>query len=142
MNAVCKYNYDPIAGRLPVELYAAPVSTTLPTSCPTASSRSVVSRARCGLGRNRTRHRRTARRLPWAVSTYVSLLACGGEWSERAGVIVAGTFLGDHRGEIGRPRQTSKRWGRAQRALRQSKWLVEGGQVTGGFGASGGPASR
>lgn len=131
MNAVCKYNYDPIAGRLPVELYAAlgvedladklpdrivevgGVAGTLSDSA--ATELGIAARPIVAVG---------------GIDAHVSLLACGGELNGLVSV-VAGTSSAII-AEIDTPTSTNEIWGPYPRALRQNKWLVEGGQVTSG----------
>ena len=131
MNAVCKYNYDALAGRYPVELYAAlgvadlveklpdaivPVGVVAgPLTAEAAEALGVTPSAPLAVG---------------GIDAHVSLLACGGTG---AGVVslVCGTSSAVV-AEVDEPTRTTEVWGPYPHALRTSKWLVEGGQVTSG----------
>ncbi|MDZ7930910.1 MAG: FGGY-family carbohydrate kinase [Rhodococcus sp. (in: high G+C Gram-positive bacteria)] len=131
MNAVCKYNYDSVSGRLPQELYDAlgvgELVVKLPdTILPVGSSAGTVSAcaaeelgiaadAVVGVG---------------GIDAHVSLLACGGK-PEGLVSLVSGTSTAIIT-EIDDPCDTSEVWGPYPHALRQGKWLVEGGQITSG----------
>lgn len=131
MNAVCKYNYDPIAGRLPVELYAALGVEDLADKLPdrivevggVAGTLSASAAEELGI---------TGRPViaVGGIDAHVSLLACGGELNGLVSV-VAGTSSAIT-AEIDTPTSTNEIWGPYPWALRQNKWLVEGGQVTSG----------
>ncbi len=131
MNAVCKYNYDPIAGRLPVELYAALGVDDLADKLPdrivevggVAGTLSASAATELGI---------TGRPViaVGGIDAHVSLLACGGELNGLVS-IVAGTSSAII-AEVDVPTSTNEIWGPYPRALRQNKWLVEGGQVTSG----------
>ncbi|MGI3779534.1 MAG: FGGY-family carbohydrate kinase [Janthinobacterium lividum] len=136
MNAVCKYNYDAVAGRFPVELYealgVADLVAKLPdVILPVGSLAGTVSgTAAEALG--------IAPGAPVAVGgidAHVSLLACGGS---SAGLVslVSGTSSAIV-AEIDEPSDptavgTTEVWGPYPHALRTSRWLVEGGQVSSG----------
>ena len=130
MNAVCKYNYDSLQGRFPTELYAAlgmadlvpklpdeilPVGSVAgPLTAAAAAQLGVVAGVPVCVG---------------GIDAHVSLLACG----TPAGVVslVSGTSSAIV-AEVDDPVDTAEVWGPYPHALRTSKWLVEGGQVTSG----------
>ena len=137
MNAVCKYNYDALAGRHPVELYAAlgvgdlverlpdsvvPVGTAAgPLSAEAADALGVEPGAVVAVG---------------GIDAHVSLLACGGSG---AGLVslVSGTSSAlvaelDEPDDPAGVTVTEEIWGPYPHALRTSRWLVEGGQVSSG----------
>ena len=131
MNAVCKYNYDPIERRFPVELYEALGVGDLVGRLPdriqpvgsVAGSLTTTAAAEMGI----------ASGAPVAVGgidAHVSLLACG---DSDGGLVslVSGTSSAII-AEVDEPVATYELWGPYPRALRESKWLVEGGQVTSG----------
>jgi ribulose kinase len=131
MNAVCKYNYDALAGRYPVELYAALDVADLVEKLPDTIVQvgglagPLTAEAAEALG--------VAAGAPVAVGgidAHVSLLACGGS---SAGLVslVCGTSSAVV-AEVDEPTRTTEVWGPYPDALRTSKWLVEGGQVTSG----------
>ena len=137
MNAVCKYNYDALAGRFPFELYAALGVSDLVEKLPDvvlpvgALAGPLSAAAASALG--------VAPGTPVAVGgidAHVSLLACGGT---PAGLVslVSGTSSAIV-AEIDAPDQaedavtTTEVWGPYPHALRESRWLVEGGQVSSG----------
>jgi ribulose kinase len=131
LNAVCKYNWDPLAGRFPDDLYAAlgvddlvgrlpdtivPVGSVAgPVAAAAAAELGVPSAALVAVG---------------GIDAHVSLLACG---ATCAGLVslVSGTSSAIV-AEVDQPTVTSEVWGPYPQALRTSKWLVEGGQVTSG----------
>jgi ribulose kinase len=131
MNAVCKYNWDPLAGRFPDDLYAAlgvadlvaklpdrivPVGSVAGPVTPAAAAELGVSPdALVAVG---------------GIDAHVSLLSCGGSCD---GVVslVSGTSSAIV-AEVDEPTVTTEVWGPYPQALRTSKWLVEGGQVTSG----------
>lgn len=131
MNAVCKYNYDPIAGRLPTELYAALGVPDLADKLPdhivevggVAGTLSASAAADLGISDRPVV-------AVGGIDAHVSLLACGGELNGLVSV-VAGTSSAII-AEIDAPTSTREIWGPYPRALRQNKWLVEGGQVSSG----------
>ena len=131
MNAVCKYNYDTINRRFPVELYEALGIGDLVASCPTRSCPSVPSRAPSP--RRSPPNSASPGAPPVAVGgidAHVSLLACGGSMD---GVVslVSGTSSAII-AEVDEPVLTTEVWGPYPQALRPAKWLVEGGQITSG----------
>lgn len=131
MNAVCKYNYDSVESRLPQELYDAlgigELSAKLPdTILPVGASAGVVSaRAAEELGISAD-----AVVGVGGIDAHVSLLACGGK-PEGLVSLVSGTSTAIIT-EIDDPCDTGEVWGPYPHALRQDKWLVEGGQITSG----------
>jgi ribulose kinase len=137
MNAVCKYNYDALAGRFPLELYAALGVADLVDRLPDvvlpvgALAGQLSPAAASALG--------VAPGAPVAVGgidAHVSLLACGGA---SAGLVslVSGTSSAivaeiDASADPAGPVTTTEVWGPYPHALRESRWLVEGGQVSSG----------
>jgi len=131
MNAVCKYNYDPRARRFPQELYDAlgvgDLTAKLPTSIlpvgGVAGLLTVAAAAEIGIEPG-------AVVAVGGIDAHVSLLACGGDCD---GVVslVSGTSSAII-AEVDDPTTTTEVWGPYPQALRTSKWLVEGGQVTSG----------
>jgi ribulose kinase len=131
MNAVCKYNNDTIKGRFPVELYQALGIGDLVTKLPDqilpvgSAAGALVSTVADELG--------ISAGTPVAVGgidAHVSLLACGGS-PQGVVSLVSGTSSAII-AEVDEPVSTTELWGPYPRALRASKWLVEGGQVTSG----------
>jgi len=134
MNAVCKYNYDALAGRFPVELYAAlgvpDLVDRLPDTIVEVGGQAgpLTAAAADALG--------LAAGAPVAVGgidAHVSLLACGGASAGLVSV-VSGTSSAIV-AEIDpdpAPVLTTEVWGPYPHALRNSRWLVEGGQVSSG----------
>ena len=131
MNAVCKYNYDTINRRFPVELYEAlgigDLRSKLPDEIRPVGSVAgpLTSAVAAELG--------IAGSPPVAVGgidAHVSLLACGGSMD---GVVslVSGTSSAII-AEVDAPVLTTEVWGPYPQALRPAKWLVEGGQITSG----------
>lgn len=131
MNAVCKYNYDSVDSRLPQELYDAlgigELTDKLPDEIlPVGSSAGTVSAdaaAQLGISPD-------AVVGVGGIDAHVSLLACGGK-SEGLVSLVSGTSTAIIT-EIDDPCDTNEVWGPYPHALRQGKWLVEGGQITSG----------
>ncbi|KWX56918.1 FGGY-family carbohydrate kinase [Mycobacterium sp. NAZ190054] len=131
MNAVCKYNYDSIAQRYPVELYTALGVEDLATKLPdriaevgsAAGTLSAAAAADLGIsGRPVV--------AVGGIDAHVSLLACGAELDGLVS-IVSGTSSAII-AEVDVPTSTHEIWGPYPRALHQNKWLVEGGQVASG----------
>jgi ribulose kinase len=130
MNAVCKYNYDTLAGRFPEELYAALGVDDLVEKLPdrivpvggTADVVSPAAAADLGIDAN-------AIVAVGGIDAHVSLLACGD--ADGLVSLVSGTSSAIV-AEVDAPTWTSEVWGPYPRALRDSKWLVEGGQVASG----------
>ena len=136
MNAVCKYNYDALAGRFPVELYAALGVGDLVAKLPdrilevgaVAGPLSRVAAADLGVEEG-------APVVVGGIDAHVSLLACGSS----AGLVslVSGTSSALVT-EIEEPADpadvnlSTEVWGPYPHALRTSRWLVEGGQVSSG----------
>jgi ribulose kinase len=131
MNAVCKYNYDPIARRFPVELYAAlgieGLADKLPDEVLPVGSVAgpLTRRAADELGLEPG-----ATVAVGGIDAHVSLLACGGDCDGLVS-LVSGTSSAII-AEVDAPVETTEVWGPYPQALRTSKWLVEGGQVTSG----------
>ena len=131
MNAVCKYNYDALAGRFPEELYAdlgvADLVAKLPEEIlpvgAVAGPLAAAAAAELGLPPG-------APVAVGGIDAHVSLLSCGGG---SAGLVslVSGTSSAII-AEVDEPTVTREVWGPYPHALRTSKWLVEGGQVTSG----------
>ncbi len=137
MNAVCKYNFDALAGRFPVELYAALGISDLAAKLPdailpvgsVAGGVSVAAAAALGI----------APGAPVAVGgidAHVSLLACGGSSSGLVS-LVSGTSSAlvaeiDEPSDPATAVTATEVWGPYPHALRTSRWLVEGGQVSSG----------
>ena len=132
LNAVCKYNYDSLAERLPVELYAALDVADLAPKLPDeirpvggfAGPLSPSAAAALGLPVG----------VPVAVGgidAHVSLLACGGKDPGLVS-LVSGTSSAII-AELDEPGPaTTEVWGPYPGALRGGRWLVEGGQVSSG----------
>ena len=136
MNAVCKYNYDALAGRYPVELYAAlgvpDLADKLPDTIVAVGTVAgpLTPSAAAALG--------VTPGAPVAVGgidAHVSLLACGA--SDGLVSLVSGTSSALV-AEIAEPADpasaavTTEVWGPYPHALRPARWLVEGGQVSSG----------
>ena len=130
MNAVCKYNYDGLRGAFPVELYAdlgvADLVERLPDQILPVGSVAgpLTAEAAAAFG--------TAAGAPVVVGgidAHVSLLSCGA--SEDVVSLVSGTSSAII-AEVDEPTETTEIWGPYPHALRTTKWLVEGGQVTSG----------
>ncbi|WP_166904543.1 ribulokinase [Mycobacterium sp. DL440] len=131
MNAVCKYNYDALAGRFPADLYAAldmddlipklpdeivpvgGVAGTLSESA--ATDLGITGDAVVAVG---------------GIDAHVSLLACGGKVDGLVS-IVSGTSSAIVT-EVDKPTTSNEVWGPYPNALTHDRWLVEGGQVTSG----------
>ena len=130
MNAVCKYNYDALAGRYPVELYQALDVADLVEKLPDrivavgglAGPLSAAAAEALGLDAG-------APVAVGGIDAHVSLLACGS--GQGLVSLVSGTSSAVV-AEVDSPTETSEVWGPYPHALRTSKWLVEGGQVTSG----------
>lgn len=134
MNAVCKYNYDPLAGRFPHELYAALGVPDLrdrlpdevvevgglagPLTTEAAEALGIAPGASVAVG---------------GIDAHVSLLACGGG-SEGLVSVVSGTSSAiiAELAPAGEPVLSPEVWGPYPHALRTDRWLVEGGQVSSG----------
>lgn len=131
MNAVCKYNYDTVNNRFPLELYAAlgvpDIADKLPDEIlPVGSvAGSIHSAAADELGISRN-----AVVAVGGIDAHVSLLACGAEVDGLVSV-VSGTSTAIIT-EVQEPEFTSEVWGPYPKALRDDRWLIEGGQVTSG----------
>jgi ribulose kinase len=137
LNAVCKYNYDALAGRFPVELYEALGVADLVGKLPDvilpvgSFAGGVSDEAAAALG--------IAAGAPVAVGgidAHVSLLSCGGPSSGLVS-LVSGTSSAmvaeiDEPSDPARAVTTTEVWGPYPHALRTSRWLVEGGQVSSG----------
>ncbi|AHC25180.1 MULTISPECIES: FGGY-family carbohydrate kinase [Mycobacteriaceae] len=131
MNAVCKYNYDTLAGRFPDELYRALGVPDLTAKLP---DRIVAVGGVAG-----ALHPAAAADLGitgspvvavGGIDAHVSLLACGAELHGLVS-LVSGTSSAII-AEVDEPTDTREIWGPYPRALHQDKWLVEGGQVASG----------
>lgn len=131
MNAVCKYNYDPLTGSFPEKLYEAlgvgDLSDKLPDEIlPVGSVAGLLtSQAAEELGITAG-----AAVAVGGIDAHVSLLSCGGS-SDGLVSLVSGTSSAII-AEIDEPCQSNEIWGPYPHALRTTKWLVEGGQVTSG----------
>ncbi len=135
LNAVCKYNYDPLRRGFSTDLYAAlgmddlvaklpdqilPVGAYAgPLSAPAATALGLPTGIPVAVG---------------GIDAHVSLLACGGD-----GVVsvVSGTSSAivaevDEVNGVDEPTLSPEVWGPYPRALHAGKWLVEGGQVSSG----------
>ncbi|WP_423923108.1 FGGY-family carbohydrate kinase [Frigoribacterium sp. 2-23] len=131
MNAVCKYNYDSIARRYPTELYEALgmgdlvgklPDEILPVGSPAGTVAGAVA-AEIGISPD-------AVVAVGGIDAHVSLLACGAECDGLVS-LVSGTSSAII-AEVDEPTTSTEVWGPYPQALRTSKWLVEGGQVTSG----------
>ncbi|MCV7065481.1 sugar kinase [Mycolicibacterium farcinogenes] len=131
MNAVCKYNYDAIAGRFPVDLYAALDMDDLVAKLPDdifpvgAVAGTLTDSAAADLGITNT-----AIVAVGGIDAHVSLLACGGT-TDGLVSIVSGTSSAIVT-EVDQPTTSNEVWGPYPNALNHNKWLIEGGQVTSG----------
>lgn len=131
MNAVCKYNWDPLAGRFAEDLYAALGVADLVAKLPEAIL--PVGAVAGPLTRAAAAELGVPAGAPVAVGgidAHVSLLACGG-CADGLVSLVSGTSSAIV-AEVDEPTATTEVWGPYPHALRTSKWLVEGGQVTSG----------
>ena len=130
MNAVCKYNYDGLRGVFPVALYAdlgvADLVDRLPEEIlPVGSVAGPLTREAADLFGVAA----GAPVVVGGIDAHVSLLSCGA--AEDVVSLVSGTSSAII-AEVDEPTQTSEIWGPYPHALRTTKWLVEGGQVTSG----------
>ncbi|MCV7251332.1 sugar kinase [Mycobacterium hackensackense] len=131
MNAVCKYNYDTIAGRFPTELYAALGVEDLAAKLPdrivevggVAGTLSPTAAADLGISGSPVV-------AVGGIDAHVSLLSCGDDLDGLVS-LVSGTSSAII-AEVDVPTDTHEIWGPYPHALHQGKWLVEGGQVTSG----------
>lgn len=131
MTAVCKYNYDPVAGGFPEGLYGdlgvadligklpdeiLPVGAPAGTLTPEAAAElGIEGNPVVGVG---------------GIDAHVSLLACGAH-TEGLVSVVAGTstaLITEH----ATPAHNPEFWGPYPRALRPDRWLFEAGQVSSG----------
>ncbi len=131
MTAVCKYNYDPLAGAFPAGLYAdlgvadlvdrlpdeiLPVGAAAGTLTPWAAAElGIAGTPVVGVG---------------GIDAHVSLLACGAQ-TDGLVTMVAGTstaLLTEH----AEPAYSREFWGPYPRALHSDRWLFEAGQVSSG----------
>ncbi|SEQ35006.1 FGGY-family carbohydrate kinase [Microlunatus flavus] len=136
MNAVCKYNYDPLARRFPVELYAALGVEGLvdllpdeivevggpagPLTAQAADALGIAAGAAVAVG---------------GIDAHVSLLSCGGASAGLVSVVSGTSSAIVAELELGpgtQPALTPEVWGPYPHALRTDRWLVEGGQVSSG----------
>ncbi|GAA1431196.1 FGGY family carbohydrate kinase [Microlunatus lacustris] len=130
MNAVCKYNYDGLRGAFPAELYAdlgvADLVERLPEEIlPVGSVAGTLTREAAeefGVAAG-------APVVVGGIDAHVSLLSCGA--SEDVVSLVSGTSSAII-AEVDEPTRTTEIWGPYPHALRTTRWLVEGGQVTSG----------
>ncbi len=130
MNAVCKYNYDTVHGRFPVELYAdlgvADLVDRLPAEIlPVGAVAGTLTPEAAGLFGVAA----GAPVVVGGIDAHVSLLSCG------AGRDVVSLVSGTSSAliaEVDDPVETAEVWGPYPHALRASRWLVEGGQVSSG----------
>lgn len=131
MNAVCKYNYDPLTDSYPEQLYADLGITDLRDKVPDhitpvgSVAGPVTSAAAEELGIDAG-----APVAVGGIDAHVSLLSCGGS-PDGLVSLVSGTSSAII-AEIDEPCQSNEIWGPYPHALRTTKWLVEGGQVTSG----------
>ncbi|OBB23758.1 sugar kinase, partial [Mycolicibacterium peregrinum] len=131
MNAVCKYNYDALAGRFPTELYDALGMDDLIPKLPDeiiavgGVAGTLTPGAAADLGITDT-----AIVAVGGIDAHVSLLACGGNVDGLVS-IVSGTSSAIVT-EVDKPTTSNEVWGPYPNALTHNKWLVEGGQVTSG----------
>ncbi|MGI8456963.1 MAG: FGGY-family carbohydrate kinase [Propionibacteriaceae bacterium] len=134
MNAVCKYNYDTLRRRYPTELYAdfgiADLEAKLPDEIAPVGSVAgpLTAAAAVALGIDAAVDGGPPVCVG-GIDAHVSLLACGA--STGVVSIVSGTSSAII-AEVDEPVATAEVWGPYPHALRTSKWLVEGGQVTSG----------
>jgi ribulose kinase len=131
MNAVCKYNYDPLTGTFPGELYQALGIADLQDKVPDeilpvgSVAGALTAQAADELGINAG-----APVAVGGIDAHVSLLSCGAHCDGLVS-LVSGTSSAVI-AEIDQPCESNEIWGPYPQALRPSKWLVEGGQVTSG----------
>ncbi|WP_158674702.1 FGGY-family carbohydrate kinase [Streptomyces hoynatensis] len=131
MNAVCKWNHDPLGGGLPEDLYAAfgvpdlreklpgrivPVGDPIAPLGPAAREELGIAQA--------------AVVSSGGIDAHLSLLAVGGPRAGRVSV-VSGTSTAFVT-EIDEPVFPPTVWGPYPDALSRGRWLIEGGQVTSG----------
>ena len=136
MNAVCKYNYDALDGRFPVALYEALGVADLVAKLPDvilpvgSPAGPLCAAAAAALG--------VAPGAPVAIGgidAHVSLLACGGAAAGLVSLVSGTSSAIVAEIEASDPDDvttTTEVWGPYPRALRESRWLVEGGQVSSG----------
>lgn len=131
MTAVCKHNYDPIAGHFPTGLYAdlgvADLADRLPDAIlPVGSAAgTLTSKAAAELGIEGSPVVGVG-----GIDAHVSLLACGARTGGLVSV-VAGTstaMVTEHAD----PAYNPEFWGPYPRALGPDLWLFEAGQVSSG----------
>ena len=134
MNAVCKYNYDPLTGRFPTSLYAALGVPDLADKLPDevvevgglAGPLHPAAAEALGIGPG-------APVAVGGIDAHVSLLSCGGG-GEGLVSLVSGTSsaIVAELAPTTEPVLTPEVWGPYPHALRTDRWLVEGGQVSSG----------
>lgn len=131
MTAVCKYNYEPVAGRFPAGLYAdlgvADLVDRLPDEIlPVgAAAGTLTAEAAAELGIEGAPVVSVG-----GIDAHVSLLACGAH-TDGLVSMVAGTstaLITEHAD----PAYNPEFWGPYPRALRPDRWLFEAGQVSSG----------
>lgn len=131
MTAVCKCNYDPLAGRFPANLYAdlgvADLVERLPDEIlPVgAPAGTLTARAAEELGIDDSPIVGVG-----GIDAHVSLLACGPQ-TDGLVTMVAGTstaLVTEH----SQPAHNKEFWGPYPRALHGDQWLFEAGQVCSG----------
>ena len=134
MNAVCKYNYDPLARRFPTGLYAALGVADLADKLPDevvevgglAGPLRPAAAADLGIDPG-------APVAVGGIDAHVSLLSCGGG-ADGLVSLVSGTSsaIVAELAPTTEPVLTPEVWGPYPHALRTDRWLVEGGQVSSG----------
>lgn len=131
MNATCKWNYDPLAGVLPLALYADLGVPDLADKLPHdirpvgAPAGTLVADAARELGIDGAPVVATG-----GIDAHISLVGCGA-CTPGLVSLVSGTstvFVT----EVPQPVFTPTVWGPYPQALRDGQWLVEGGQVSSG----------
>jgi len=131
MNATCKWNYDSVEQKLPVALYAdlgvADLVDKLPSDIRAVGepAGTLCAQAAAELGLRGTPVVATG-----GIDAHVSLIACG-EQGRGLVSIVGGTstvFVT----EVAEAVYSPAVWGPYPHALRDNKWLIEGGQVSSG----------
>lgn len=131
MNATCKWNYDPVEGRFPEELYAdlgvPDLVDKLPSDVRAVGEPAGTLQASAAEAMGVWDEPVVA---TGGIDAHVSLLACGQQTPGLVSV-VGGTstvFVTEVEDAIWSPSV----WGPYPLALRQDQWLIEGGQVSSG----------
>jgi ribulose kinase len=131
MNATCKWNYDSVERRFPLELYEAlgiaDLVDKLPSDIRAVGEPAGTVSAVAGLELGITGHPVVA---TGGIDAHVSLLGCGAQTGGLVSV-VGGTSTAFIT-EVPEAVYSSAVWGPYPHALRADQWLIEGGQVSSG----------